>query len=176
MIINKPATMSLKTMTARHIVPSILSALMVCISVILGASGAAKLISLFSGAAILTLTDPLFKAPIWLVYTSFGLVELYAAWVIVKNPASYMSLLIISILGMEMSIYRFVSQKINYSTIGCPCLGSLGEMLGLNQQQSAALASNLFTAFSCLWVLTLLLHMLTMLQKRWINATSNPSI
>ncbi len=91
-------------------------------AILLGFTGATKLISAWSSVAVLHEPDPVIGISTKYVLIAAGTLELAAVAVIFGAKSRSLPSLLVAILGAEFLLYRTVFQIGKYSR-GCPCLG-----------------------------------------------------
>lgn len=91
----------------------------------------AKIVSTFGSAPMLMATDPLFLVPFKHVMRLTAIFELGVAYLVVSSYSSSTKALSIILISSCFAIYRFGLFLVGYSTF-CPCLGNLGDALGLS--------------------------------------------
>ena len=101
-------------------------------------TGIIKLVSVFGSAGILKVQDPVFGVRFIVLMPLVGTLEIVIGVAVLLSRSSTVAAALILWLGSEFIAYRYFSAKLSPGTY-CPCLGSLGEYLGLSQASATHL-------------------------------------
>ena len=102
---------------------------------ILIVTGLIKVLSLFGSAGMLAVRDPVFGISFGILMTLVGLTEIAVGTLVLFCRNGLVASGLVLWIGIEFVAYRFFSAELRPGSY-CPCLGSLGEFLGLSQAQA----------------------------------------
>lgn len=101
--------------------------------------GLIKLISIFGSGGILNVPDPIFGVSFRSIMVITGLIEVVSAGILLFTKNKLFAGSLALSLALEFIIYHGFA-KVMQPGFYCPCLGSLGQSLGLDQVASTRLA------------------------------------
>jgi len=102
---------------------------------ILIVTGLIKVLSLFGSAGMLAVRDPVFGISFGILMPLVGLTEIAVGTLVLFCRNGLVASGLVLWIGIEFVAYRFFSAELRPGSY-CPCLGSLGEFLGLSQAQA----------------------------------------
>lgn len=102
---------------------------------ILIVTGLIKVLSLFGSAGMLAVRDPVFGISFGILMPLVGLTEIAVGTLVLFCRNGLVASGLILWMSIEFVAYRFFSAELRPGSY-CPCLGSLGEFLGLSQAQA----------------------------------------
>jgi hypothetical protein len=98
-------------------------------------TGLIKVLSLFGSAGMLAVRDPVFGISFGILMPLVGLTEIAVGTLVLFCRNGLVASGLILWISIEFVAYRFFSAELRPGSY-CPCLGSLGEFLGLSQAQA----------------------------------------
>lgn len=98
-------------------------------------TGLIKVLSVFGSAGMLSVKDPVFGISFGVLMPLVGVTEVAVGLAVLFCRSGVVASALILWMGLEFVAYRFFSAELRPGGY-CPCLGSLGEFLGLNQAQA----------------------------------------
>ena len=98
-------------------------------------TGLIKVLSLFGSVGMLAVRDPVFGISFGILMPLVGLTEIAVGTLVLFCRNGLVASGLILWISIEFVAYRFFSAELRPGSY-CPCLGSLGEFLGLSQAQA----------------------------------------
>ncbi|MDI9402052.1 MAG: hypothetical protein ACOX2U_04070 [Limisphaerales bacterium] len=98
-------------------------------------TGLIKVLSLFGSAGMLAVKDPVFGISFGILMPLVGVTEIAVGSLVLFCRNGLVASVLILWMSIEFVAYRFFSAELRPGSY-CPCLGSLGEFLGLSQAQA----------------------------------------
>ncbi|NCD09971.1 MAG: hypothetical protein EOL98_11200 [Negativicutes bacterium] len=98
-------------------------------------TGLIKVLSLFGSAGMLAVRDPVFGISFGILMPLVGVTEIAVGTLVLFCRNGLVASGLILWISIEFVAYRFFSAELRPGGY-CPCLGSLGEFLGLSQAQA----------------------------------------
>ncbi len=98
-------------------------------------TGLIKVLSLFGSAGMLAVKDPVFGISFGILMPLVGVTEIAVGTLVLFCRNGLVASVLILWMSIEFVAYRFFSAELRPGSY-CPCLGSLGEYLGLSQAQA----------------------------------------
>ena len=98
-------------------------------------TGLIKVLSLFGSAGMLAVKDPVFGISFGILMPLVGVTEIAVGSLVLFCRNGLVASVRILWMSIEFVAYRFFSAELRPGSY-CPCLGSLGEFLGLSQAQA----------------------------------------
>lgn len=135
----KPITESNEVSVATNLVPIVA----IGAALILITTALLKILSTVGHAGILSELDPILRLPVRTVMVNVGVVEIIGGTILFykRNDGLFGSVIPL-FFGSSFLLYKSMFLKINPRGI-CPCLGSLGEALSLNNDQVNTISTTL---------------------------------
>lgn len=121
-------------------------------------TGMVKVVSAFSSVDILKVQDPVFGVRFGVLMPLVGVVEVGIGLVVLFTRNLAVAGGLVMWLGAEFTAYRAFASQLRPGSY-CPCLGSLGEFLGLNQSGATWLALVMCVTLVALGLLALIVWM-----------------
>jgi hypothetical protein len=121
------------------------------------ATGFAKLISVFGGARILNVADPIFNLPFRYLMIFAGVLEVIVACFCLFLPGRKISLVLIAWIATNFAAYRIALWVVGWQ-LPCTCLGSLTDIIHVSRLTGDRIAKAILTyllsgsALAMLWV------------------------
>lgn len=98
-------------------------------------TGFIKVLSLFGSVGMLAVKDPVFGISFGILMPLVGVTEIAVGTLVLFCRNGLVASVLILWMSIEFVAYRFFSAELRPGGY-CPCLGSLGEFLGLSQAQA----------------------------------------
>lgn len=98
-------------------------------------TGLIKVLSLFGSVGMLAVRDPVFGISFGILMPLVGVTEIAVGTLVLFCRNGLVASGLILWMSIEFVAYRFFSAELRPGSY-CPCLGSLGEYLGLSQAQA----------------------------------------
>lgn len=98
-------------------------------------TGFIKVLSLFGSVGMLAVRDPVFGISFGILMPLVGVTEIAVGTLVLFCRNGLVASGLILWMSIEFVAYRFFSAELRPGSY-CPCLGSLGEFLGLSQAQA----------------------------------------
>lgn len=98
-------------------------------------TGFIKVLSLFGSVGMLAVKDPVFGISFGILMPLVGVTEIAVGTLVLFCRNGLVASGLILWMSIEFVVYRFFSAELRPGSY-CPCLGSLGEFLGLSQAQA----------------------------------------
>lgn len=98
-------------------------------------TGLIKVLSLFGSAGMLAVRDPVFGISFGILMPLVGVTEIAVGTLVLFCRNGLVASGLILWMSIEFVVYRLFSAELRPGSY-CPCLGSLGEFLGLSQAQA----------------------------------------
>lgn len=98
-------------------------------------TGFIKVLSLFGSVGMLAVKDPVFGISFGILMPLVGVTEIAVGTLVLFCRNGLVASGLILWMSIEFVAYRFFSAELRPGSY-CPCLGSLGEFLGLSQAQA----------------------------------------
>ena len=98
-------------------------------------TGLIKVLSLFGSAGMLAVKDPVFGISFGILMPLVGVTEIAVGTLVLFCRNGLVASVLILWMSIEFVVYRLFSAELRPGSY-CPCLGSLGEFLGLSQAQA----------------------------------------
>ena len=102
-------------------------------------TGLIKIAAIFGSAGLLRMEDPVFGVRFGILMPLVGITEIAIGVTVLLCRHMAIAAGLVVWLGAEFIAYRFFASELRPGSY-CPCLGSLGEFLGLNQAGATWLA------------------------------------
>jgi hypothetical protein len=125
-------------------------------------TGLIKVLSLFGSAGMLAVRDPVFRISFGILMPLVGITEIAVGTLVLFCRNGMVASGLILWISIEFVAYRFFSAELRPGSY-CPCLGSLGEFLGLSQAQATHAALLICIA---LLILGLVAFVISLFVKR----------